>query len=460
MVISISYSPSTSPRTKGRPPHRRGSERGVVMIWAVVSTLMIAGLILAGVDDARAVNKMTRAEFSADGQAGEIASAGLVDAFAWLRRQTAQPVTDFAPALDTAAAVPVNDTEEPSVGLVRTFEISPGLWGRYIVRKGVPAEPYVDANGNGHYDSGETYTDEDGNNEWTPGRGTRDISTERGMPGNGAVWYIESEGIVYNRPSAHVALGTAPNTVAGRTRLATEVRRMTINPPAAAALCISDADHVDFGLRSRVNAEGGTAIAYPQGSGTASTSGSEISGALSGIPDYDGAVEKVFGMKWSELRSMADVSTSDAATGLPDKVADYSMVVITGDVTFDSTRPLKGLGVVIVQGNCTIAASSNSFFNGLLYVEGDLTVRAPAILSGQIIVNGNCDVRGSTGDFVEIEFDAGIVTLLLTRMGQYRYSKSTFSPSRHLIDGRPTELHKSQRRLGSGYEVGLAGSGG
>ncbi len=458
MVINTSSSFSTSPLSTSCPPTGRQSERGVVLIWALASTLMIAGLIIAGTAEERAVNTMTRAEFSADGQAREIASAGLVDAFAWLRRQSAQPVATFAPALNPLASVPVNDTEDPGIGLVRTFEISPGLWGRYVVQHGVPAEPFVDADGNGHYDAGETYTDQDGNNQWTPGRGTRDISSERGMPGSGAVWYLESEGIVYNRPSANIPLGTAPNSVVGRTRLATEVRRMTINPPAAAAVCVGDADGVDFGQRSRVRAEGGTAIAYPQGSGSASTTDSEITGALSGIPDYDGAVENVFGMSWSELRSMADVSTDDPENGLPSKVADYSLVVIKGDVTFDSARPLKGLGVVIVQGDCTIEASSNSFFNGLLYVEGDLTVRAPAILSGQIIVNGGCDVRGTSGDFVEIEFDSGIVTLLLTRMGQYRYSKATFNPSRHLVDGRPSELHKSQRRLGTGYEVETHGN--
>lgn len=458
MVINTSSSFSTSTSSNPCPPTSRQSERGVVLIWALVSTIMIAGIILAGTGEERAVNIMTRAEFSADGQAGEIASAGLVDAFAWLRRQSAQPVSTFAPALDPLASVPVNDTEDPDVGLIRTFEISPGLWGQYIVRRGVQAEPFTDLDGNGHYDSGETFTDLDGNNQWSPGRGTRDISSERGMPGNGAVWYLESEGIVYNRLVASVPLGTAPNTVVGRTRLAREVRRMTINPPAAAAVCVNDADNVDFGTRSRVRAEGGTAIAYPQGSGSASTTDSEITGALSGIPSYDGAVEMVFGMSWSELRSMADVSTDDPEHGLPSRVADYSMVVIKGNVTFDAVRPLRGLGVVIVQGNCTIEASSNSFFNGLLYVEGDLTIRAPAILSGQIIVNGNCNVRGTSGDFVEIEFDSGIVTLLLTRMGQYRYSKATFSPSRHVIDGRPTELHKSQRRLGNGYEMPMAGN--
>ncbi len=437
----------------------RREERGVVLVWAAISVLMIAGVIMAATEDVKAVDAMTRAEFSADGQAAEIAHAGIVDGFAWMRRQTTQPVSDFAPTNDPGAAVPINDTEDPSVGLVRTFEISPGLWGRYVVRKGTAAEAYTDSNANGHFDSGEPFSDTDNDGRWTPGKHTRDVATERGMAVSGGVWYIESEGIVYRRPRAELALGDGENTVVGRTKMATEVRRMTINPPASAAICVADADNCDLGNRARVRAEGGTAVAYAQGSGTASTGGAEVDGNLSGVPGYDGSAESIFGMKWSELRSMADVSTSDPVNGLPDKVADYSMVVITGDVTYDSTRPLRGTGVVIVQGNCTIAEGSNSFFKGLLYVAGDLTARAPAILSGQVVVEGQLDARGTSGDFVEFEHDGGIVTQLLTRMGQYRYSKSPFIPSPTLADGRPTEMHKSQRRLGTGYADAMGSQG-
>ena len=52
-----------------------------------------------------------------------------------------------------------NETDHADVGLVRTYEISPGIWGRYEVRKGVPAEEFNDQNQNGIYDPGETFVD-------------------------------------------------------------------------------------------------------------------------------------------------------------------------------------------------------------------------------------------------------------------------------------------------------------
>ena len=108
--------------------------------------------------------------------------AGLVDAYAWFRRQPTQPVEGFWPALDLTAEPEINETENASVGLVRTFEISPSLWARYEVRRGTDAEPYTDSNMNGIYDSGESFTDTSLDGKWSPGLGTRDVSAEHGQP--------------------------------------------------------------------------------------------------------------------------------------------------------------------------------------------------------------------------------------------------------------------------------------
>ncbi len=164
----------------------RSREQGVILLWATLTIMFIAGVVMAGTDDLKAVDDMTKAEFSSQGQAIEVAQAGLVDAFAWMRRQTEQPVEVFAPQLDLDAVTTINETDDPSKGLVRTFEISPGLWGRYEVLKGIPAESYVDADQNGIFDVGEGFTDTNGDGRWTTGRHTRDVTTERGLPGSGA----------------------------------------------------------------------------------------------------------------------------------------------------------------------------------------------------------------------------------------------------------------------------------
>lgn len=429
----------------------------MILIWAVAALLLIAGTVLAATEEVKAVEAVSRAEFSAEGQAREIAQAGVVDAYAWFRRQPVQPVQTFTPALDLAAATPVNETEDPTVGLVRTFEIAPGMWGRYTVRRGTAPEPFTDDDGNGTFDAGEAWTDEDGDGRWTPGRFTRDVSEERGLTANGGVWLIESEGVVFRRPRADLPLGDGPNIELGRARLATEVRRLTIQPPAAAALCCTSPSTSSLGNRARVRGAGGAAVAWPDGTTAPPMSGAEIEGSTSSVPGYISEVEEIFGVTWTQLRSMADISTSDPVGGLEGDIPTFGLVVITGNVTFDATRPLRGTGVVIVDGDCTLAPGSNSFFNGLLYVRGDFEARAPAFLRGTVIVRGDADMRGTGGDYCELEYDPTMIGTLLSQMGQYRYSKAPFSPSPYLRDGRPTEMHISRRRLGTGYAAALSG---
>jgi hypothetical protein len=124
---------------------------------------------------------------------------------------------------------------------------------------------------------------------------------------------------------------------------------------------------------------------------------------------------------------MADVSTSDPAA-IESPLGDFTLTVLDGDVVFDEARPLRGTGVVVVLGNCSLQSGSNSFFNGLLWVGGNLTVRAPCYLRGVIVAEGNVDVRGTGGDYAEINYDDGVVTELLFMMGQYRYSKAIYEP--------------------------------
>jgi hypothetical protein len=143
------------------------------------------------------------------------------------------------------------------------------------------------------------------------------------------------------------------------------------------------------------------------------------------VPDYDGSVEAVFGVGLTDLKSMADVSTSDP-DAFPTRIGDYTLNVFEGDITFDASHPLRGTGIVVVTGDCTISDGSNSFFSGLLHVGGDLTLRAPSYLRGTLVVGGDVDVRGTGGDHAEVNFDDAIIDELLAFLGQYRHSKAVY----------------------------------
>jgi len=463
--------PRTASSTSRRPSLRAARERGSVFVWALLSSMVVAGIILAGTDKIRSLDAAASFEFHARAQSEEVALAGLVDAYAWFRRQTTQPVREFAPVDSEGRSIKTDDvttvvkdgaeraggtegilgavvavlytplptlverpegedaasadTEDVASGLVRTFEIAPGLIARYTVSYGRAAEAWSDANSNGRYDKGESFEDANGNGAWDGAADVRDVSDERGLVGDGSVWYVTSRGEIFRNLDPDLGLGEGQNLRLASSTWGTEMRRLVISPPAAAALDASTASKVLAGSRVRIRGSG-TALAHAPSTGSPNLSGAEIHGSVAAVPGYTARVQDVFGVNWPELQSMADISTSDPASSLPPELKSYTLNVVTGDVTFTKDRPLKGMAVLAVRGDVTIETGSNSFFSGVLYVDGDLTVAGPAYLRGSVIVTGAVDLRGSGGDYVEVEQDDGLMEALLRYIGQYRFSKAPF----------------------------------
>ena len=384
----------------GQPGSARqgGAESGTALVIAIFFTILGLGLILSGSIVMEAASKKSEVLFRLDGQARQFAEAGLIDAVSWFRRQTTQPVTSFAPQLDTLANPPILDTDDPAVGIVRQFEISRGIWGRYEVRRYVPNVSPVE--------------DE-----------TDDISTHRGAVAAGTVWRLVSRGFVFRMVDSSVDFNVLPNQVLGTEVMETEIRRMTLAPPSQAAICVDRADQCAINNRGRVLGGVGAGIAYPSSTGSVGTGG-EISGSPSrtSVSGYDGSVDAVFGLDIESLRSLADDRIVTNAE-FPSPVPNNHILYVDADLDFDLARPLKGTGIVYVNGNVTIQSGSNSFFNGLLYVNGNLVVNAPAILRGTFIVTGKVVVQG-LGDYAEVEYDDGILNALMVEVGQYRVSSS------------------------------------
>ncbi len=470
--MSVRY--NTDPGSPQRSP-----ERGVVLIWVAAVLLLVAGMVYAAVERMTAMDRITKASYNAHGHARQVAIAGLTDAIAWMRRQPSQPILEFRPQRDPDAPLPPyqesirgvrppaalsaaraavlrNDTEEPDTGLVRTFEIAPNLFGRYAVIRGAPPETFRDADSDGLYDAGETFTDTNGDGVWTPGSWSRDVSAQRGVDGAGVVWLLVARAQIFERSDKTRDLDETPNLQVATTALATEVRRLHIAVPAEAALLVAEGARAN--LAGRVRIQGSAGISFAHSTGRPRVGGiAEAAGTIAPVDAFDLSIARIFSVTWSELLTMADISTDDAATGLPDPLPAYMLTVIDGDVEFTRKRPLKGTGILVVRGNVTIRAGSSSFFRGLLYVDGNLTIQAPAFLQGTIIVTRNATLRGSGADYTVIQHDPTILGDLMRHMGQYRQSKAPYTPRPTHEDGRPTQGGTSVRRFGDrGTEPGYS----
>jgi hypothetical protein len=414
-----------------RPRFRRG-ERGVLLIWVGVTLMVIAGLVVSTMGRQQALEDSASFESAAPAHARDVAEAGIVDALAWFRRQSDQPVAAFAPKRDLGANPPVNETDDPALGIVRSYEVAPNLWARYEVAIGQVREPFSDDNGNGWFDQGENWTDANGNGRRDGDTGVLDITAQRSASGTGIVWRLESRGAIFHKVD-NQPLGQGRNLRIAEARLATEIRRMAIRTPASAALCAARADRVTIGPRARIGGDPGAAIAYASSTGFAAIlSGAQLTGSpgLVATPDMDVSLQGVFDTDLGGLRAAADLATDDPSS-VPAPLPTQSLVVIEGDITFTDARPLRGTAIVVVTGNCTIANGSNSFFGGILWVGGNLVVRAPALISGTILVNGTADIRGLSGDFVEVHQDDDVVRGLFQTLGQYRFTKAI-----HPADGQ------------------------
>lgn len=395
------------------PNADRSGERGVALVMAILFTIVVVGIAVAGSMTLRAHQAKTRVSFVTHGQAVQFSKSGLIEALGWLRKQTSQPVTTFAPQLDMEVAPPIIDTIEPDIGIVREFEITNSIWGRYEVWRQWDADPNATRLA------------------WRQQMQCEDISDLRGDLMPGSVWRLRSIGYVFRRVDPNVAFNVAPNQVLGQDMTEVETRRLALQPPGQAALCTRNGNTTQVLTRGKiVGGSLGAGIFYKQGTGaiTVSGTGASVAGtpSQSASATYDDTFDLVFGVSQNELAAMADYYITTAAD-FPSPVPMDSVVMSTTGMTFSATKPLKGTGVVAIVGNTTIGAGSYSAFSGLLYVQGNLTVREPCEIQGAVVVTGSVTIQGAS-DFVTLTYDDSILAHLRQEVGTYRLSSAIQRP--------------------------------
>jgi hypothetical protein len=401
------------PCAAGPPAAIRPEERGVALILTIFLMIVIAGLVTSGALVLRSHQAQTKLNFVAHGQSMQFARSGLIEALGWLRKQTAQPVTAFEPRLDLLAVPPRLDTIDPEVGIVREFQITESVWGRYEVWKQWAGDP------------------DPVRLAWRQQMANEDISSSRGNLSPGSVWRVRSLGYVYRRVDPDVPFDQAPNQVIGQEMAEVEARRLALQPPGQAALCSRSAADVRVLTRGRVLG-GSVAAGLYHLNGTGSPTVSGTSATLTGAPNqsaalgYDDSFEAVFGVSRDELTAMADYVVP-ALADFPNPVPMDTVVVASAPMAFTAAKPLKGTGVVVVLGDTTIGQGSYSSFSGLLYVQGNLTLREPCEIQGAVVATGSVRVEGNS-DFATITYDDSILQHLRQQLGTYRLSSAISLP--------------------------------
>jgi hypothetical protein len=387
-------------RGRSRAAARQEQEAGSALIWSLLFVMIVAGMIVSHTTFMAANRRDADVRFRQKPLADSFARSGLTDALSWFRKQPVQPVTAFDPKLDPAGDPPLLETIDPTVGLVREFEIRGKLWGRYEVRR----------------------------NE------VLDISPQRSVPQAGSVWEVGGRGIVYEVVDPSRPFNAAPNRIVSITSLKTELRGVPLLLPTPAAVSVLDEKNIVLDNGSELDGGDKPAIVFrdPVPIGYTAPLDPDHDPAddllarpvLSGTPislsiaTYDSSPEAVFSMRLDELRSIAD-HVVQGSTALSRPFRDDSIVFVSGDVLVPAGRRLRGRVLLIVDGNIYLAPDNDSDFEGLVYVTGAMVMKGRARFKGAIVAR----LFKIYAD-AEVVYDESVLQRLQGAVARYRMPRT------------------------------------
>jgi Tfp pilus assembly protein PilX len=385
---------------------KRPDERGVALVAVLFGATMILLLLMTMLTYTRMSGRIIARQLTYKGQAVNAAQAGLNESLSWFVHQKQQPVVLFSPQLDPGGVCPhvpphvppVNETDDPATGIVRTYEVASvgRVYGQYSV-----ATTKV-----------------------------LDVSKRRGKAQDGTVWELESEGTVFVRNDAAKQPSQSPNFILAHSIMRTDIQRLGLQMPANAALNCIRADKVNVTKSGRIQGgSSGIGVAYPSSTGAITNKGTVTGNPALNTTAQSFALSGVFGVTQQELLAMADIVADDEKQ-LPDPLPSMALIVIKGNATFNPQKKLNGSGVLVVLGNLILNPQSDTFFNGVIWVGGQFVMSPPASISGSVIANGNATL--SAGNEVgEIDYDPALLDQVRLQMGNYLFARAPWIVGRN-----------------------------
>jgi Tfp pilus assembly protein PilX len=394
--------------TESNVMHRtQTGERGQALIGTVISISIVLLVLLTAISITQLSNRAIARQLTYQGQALNAAEAGITETLSWFRRQNGT-VTLFKPKLDTTVTPTIDETENTTIGIVRTFDLSKtaNLKGRYECTIGTTSA--------------------------TTATGVLDVTLQvKPAAAAGTVWQLESTGYVWvvNDPSK--TFNQSPNMVISKQTVRTQIQRMTLSlPEGGAAIFNGTGGSFSLGSKAKIQGGSGAGIAY-------SYAGTPAGGSVSGTPAKKASslagysIPAVFSVTPVELAGLADLQVNKVSD-LPNPMPAMSLIIINGNATFDAARSLVGSGILVVYGDLNLSGQNNSSYSGIVYVTGKFTMDQPSLISGAVIVGNGVSSgavsigNGGGGDVAEVDYDPSMISQITSQMGQYRFSRGMY----------------------------------
>jgi hypothetical protein len=482
------------------------NSRGSAMVMAAIFMMVAVTLITVGM---KIMSNSAKQSVESDlyiGEAQNVARAGIIDALGWFRRNsTTAPVKAFSnnPAPNTTGTWAINpatgsaytyvdqpfypqsnvsnpaknDTLDPTIGIVNEYSVDSSdnsldadvvFMGRYEVRQQSNPTP------------GPSTPDP---------RAVHDITGERipdQVNGNGLVWAINSTGYIYKRqdktfcaavppavpspgvyyfPGAwNVPYSTFPNKVVATAKIASEIRKLSINLPLNpnnnattmyGGIYLDDNKHItlpsnSFGFLNgavstttfaSVGLSSATCPDVAVNATTFTCQGPEtcFSNGLGGGQYLTST--SIFGMTLNDIQNIADFR-GDPVNNPLNITQNWSLSYFQGSVTYGGNSTvapyiqLNSDGILVVNGDLTLLGAPSgstsilaSNFGGIVFVTGNLTVQDGSEIEGCVImgqpyyhtgVPGTVTINGSAGFLGNIIYNPGLVNTATQLVATYR----------------------------------------
>lgn len=413
--------------------------RGQALANVLILTLMTTAFLVVGVQfvtDSLKQGRLNRR----DNQIYNVGLAGLNHAVSWLRKQATKPVTRFDPRSTTDPDEESETTAvDESIGLCAEFvlDAKANLWARYEIGRSAnaPARTGVPV--------GATHTDTTlypNGIRWV----AQDIGKQRGLAA-GEAWAIQCKAYTFTKAGG---LTFATDTKRKSLILEAEIRRASINTREAALYCFKQstaADTVKFDVQGAgscvvdvldgigrpywCNTNMVTLVGLP-GFGTpplpAEQNKNAATDPLYVDPDLANQLIYVFGTSDLEgVKSMA-ANVYDNEGDIPQPMPANAFIYFDGNLVFDGSPDLSGGGILFVEGDMKIEASTLQSYNGLIFTTGRYDQRHKSTVTGGVICGGTAEVHGhGAGKEASLRYSKDKLDSVASILDDYRLEHAT-----------------------------------